>query len=59
MVLMQPFPLPFALTSFYLLVEGEHVGRCSLFSRDCQVSASLQLLFAHRELPRYSTCVFC
>lgn len=59
MALIQPFPLLFALTNFYLLVESELVGRCSLFPRGCQVSASLQLLFAHRELPRCSPCLFC
>lgn len=58
-MLVQPFPLPFALTDFCLLVGGEQVDRCSLFSWGCHLSASLQLLFAHRELLRCSPCLFC
>lgn len=59
MALIQPFPLPFALTNFYLLVEGQHMGRCLLFPRGCQVSASLQLLFARRELLRCYPYLLC
>lgn len=38
MVLRQPFPLPFAFTSFCLLAEGQHAGRCVLIPQGCQVS---------------------